>query len=358
MFADNDRISWLQLRCQFLLTFLGAGLLWGIREFTGKEGCLGILLGGGILACWSGVLRRQMTVYRNPARYFGKTLAVCIVLIWESYLFLSGGWLVTKVSQLSGEYLVSGVSQTTLAFLFVLAAMGGAHHVQARGRMAQTAWPIVACLAGILLFLAAFQNSESIMIGGTENQEFYVSNSLDMMQVLKKTAEYVAWGIGSGLMVWLMIQIRGGEKRREGIGLTIGKLSLWFLSGALLLTGNFGTDVSGKNICPLLEVMAGVEVPGGFLRRVDLLFLSVLLFSLIFLMGSIFFYSGYIARRIHIPVNRIPAAVICFLLGTLGEQRWKWSVHYPDLILWVYLPVFLVITVGAAWARRKSYGEK
>ena len=46
MFADNNRISWLQMRCQFLLAALGVGLLWEIPGFTGREGVVGILIGG------------------------------------------------------------------------------------------------------------------------------------------------------------------------------------------------------------------------------------------------------------------------------------------------------------------------
>ena len=43
MFAENNRISWLQMHCQCLLAALGVGLVWGIPEFTGREGAVGIL---------------------------------------------------------------------------------------------------------------------------------------------------------------------------------------------------------------------------------------------------------------------------------------------------------------------------
>lgn len=105
MFADNNRISWLQMRCQFLLAALGVGLLWGIPGFTGREGAVGILIGGALLACWSGILRRQMTVFRDPIRYFGKTCAWLLAgsgrVIW--YLPADGWW--QKSDTWAGEYL-------------------------------------------------------------------------------------------------------------------------------------------------------------------------------------------------------------------------------------------------------------
>ena len=120
MFAENNRISWSQMHCQCLLAALGMGLIWGIPEFTGREGAVGILIGGVLLVLWSGILRRQMTVFRDPIRYLGKVLAWLIAGIWESYLVLTGGWLVGKVGHLAGEYLVSGVPETLLPlFLFL-----------------------------------------------------------------------------------------------------------------------------------------------------------------------------------------------------------------------------------------------
>ena len=108
MFAENNRISWSQMHCQCLLAALGMGLIWGIPEFTGREGAVGILIGGVLLVLWSGILRRQMTVFRDPIRYLGKVPAWLIAGIWESYLVFTGGWLVGKVGHLAGEYLVSG----------------------------------------------------------------------------------------------------------------------------------------------------------------------------------------------------------------------------------------------------------
>ena len=299
------------MHCQCLLAALGMGLIWGIPEFIGREGAVGILIGGILLVLWSGILRRQMTVFRDPIRYLGKVPAWLIAGIWESYLVLTGGWLVGKVGHLAGEYLVSGVPETLLSLIFVLAALGGSHHVQARGRLAQISWGVAAWLGGILLLLAAVQNSPSLE-----------------------------------------------KRRKEGLAPAIGQLSLWFLTGAVLLTVNFGTDATTMNTCPILEVMAGVELPGGFLRRVDLIFLSILLFSLVFLLGSIFFYSSYVADRIHISIGRLPSAILCFLLGTTAQEQWNWSRQYPKMLSRVYLPVCLMMTVCAAWARRKSYGKR
>ena len=53
----------------------------------------------------------------------------------------------------------------------------------------------------------------------------------------------------------------------------------------------------------------------------DLIFLSILLFSLTFLLGSIFFYSSYVAERVSVTISRIPAAILCLIFGTVGETQ-------------------------------------
>lgn len=271
-------------------------------------------------------------------------------VIW--YLPADGWW--QKSDTWAGEYLVSGVPETMLSLAFVFAALGGSHHVQARGRLAQTSWAIVAWLGGILLLLAG--KPLGTVMGGQQPEPA----AFEWMLSVKNAGKYVAYGSGIGLIAWLMVQVRTGkeEKKKEGLALAVGQLSLWFLAGALLLTANFGTDAPNMDTCPILEVMAGVEIPGGFLRRVDLIFLSILLFSLTFLLGSIFFYSSYVAERVSVTISRIPAAILCLIFGTVGETQWAWSRYYPELLWKIYLPLFLVITVCAGWARRRSYGER
>lgn len=162
MFAENNRISWSQMHCQCLLAALGMGLIWGIPEFTGRRRS----------SRNPDRRRTSRPVERDPSKaddsipgsdpVSGKVPAWLIAGIWESYLVFTGGWLVGKVGHLAGEYLVSGVPETLLSLIFVLAALGGSHHVQARGRLAQISWGVAAWLGGILLLLAAVQNSPSL----------------------------------------------------------------------------------------------------------------------------------------------------------------------------------------------------
>lgn len=348
MFADNERISWLQVRCQLLLTGLGVGLLWGIVPFANREGFFAIVAGTLGMSLWSGILRRQMTVFQNPEKYMGKVPAWMLLGVWESYLLLTGGWLIVQVTNLLQRYLISGMQGEWIALFLVLAALGGAHHIQARGRMAQVAWPVIGWIVGILLLFAAVSSG---VRGEGIASVFSEKTELSLGGILNQTIHYLAYASGISLLMLLEIQVNAKEKNHgRGAAKAVGELGLWFFCGALILYWN--------RCDHLLDVMAGVELPGGFLRRVDLIFLTVLLFSLLFTLGSIFFYSGYAARRVGISLGRWPSAVLCFWLGTIGEQQWRWSNAYPKMLRMIFFPVFLIITGCAAWARRRSYEKK
>lgn len=126
MFADNQRVSGLQVERQLLLVFLGPVMIWGVAGLNGREGLCSILLGSGILCLWVFFLLRQVHVFRYPEKYWGKWMSRIIVCVCQIYLVLTGGWLVAEVGGILTKYLVQGISFKMAAGILVLAALGDA----------------------------------------------------------------------------------------------------------------------------------------------------------------------------------------------------------------------------------------
>ena len=78
MFAENNRISWSQMHCQCLLAALGMGLIWGIPEFTGREGAVGILIGGILLGVIESLSKAYISSQMADAIVF---LVLIIILV-------------------------------------------------------------------------------------------------------------------------------------------------------------------------------------------------------------------------------------------------------------------------------------
>lgn len=354
MFADNQKISWLQMERQFALAYLGPIVLWLPGIIKGRNGVISTVLGALILCIWIFFLLRQVHVYRFPEKYWGRLMGRVIGFGYEAYLILTGSWLVGKISGLLSEYVIQGVPVWILSGIFVLAALGGSQEIQARGRFAQAVWPLAAGFLGLLLILSAFQGEPELLIQESGRS---VWNSGDGMEIIRGTGWYLAAFLGAGLLPFLLVQTESGKNHAGSLFFTVGRMALWTAGILLILQSVFGSRGAEDLPYPIMDLMAGVNLPGGFLRRVDLLFLTVVLFCLLFTLGSIFFYSKYILERVQLPSGRAPAAVLSFLLGNVSFGSWSLAEEYPFLLLWIFLPFFLVLGVCTAFVRRRSHGK-
>ena len=76
MFADNERISWIQMERQFALAYLGEPVvLWTGTGLSGRTGLCSILLSTIFLCVWVFFLLRQVHVYRYPEKYWGRGMS-------------------------------------------------------------------------------------------------------------------------------------------------------------------------------------------------------------------------------------------------------------------------------------------
>lgn len=97
--------------------------------------------------------------------------------------------------------------------------------------------------------------------------------------------------------------------------------------------------------------MAQGSIPGGFLERFDIVWISVLLYSLLFSLGSLLFYSGHLSERCGAKpwAIRVIAAVGMWLgmAGFFGKL--------PVFLLKLSVPLFwLLLFLAVLVKRRKS----
>ena len=67
---------------------------------------------------------------------------------------------------------------------------------------------------------------------------------------------------------------------------SIWKTGLLVIAGSMALLGVFGRRGTAAAQDPLLLLMAGTSLPGGFLERFDILWMAFLLMGLLFTLGS------------------------------------------------------------------------
>ncbi|NCC42274.1 MAG: hypothetical protein EOM18_01500, partial [Clostridia bacterium] len=363
MFADNQKISGLQAARQLFLVYLAPMTLWIAVRGQGRTGILSVGLGMGILCLWTFFLFRQAHVFRNPLKYWGTFFSRAIMLILQIYLILSGGWILYKSMGLIKTYLISGIAPWVVGVILVAAALGGFGNVQQRGRFSQVAGPILLTLIVIMLILAAFQgDSKYLEIQAMEktisqNENMVNEDAWDTGQMRKiaiKTIEILA--AFSGVIFLHFLQITGdqGESHVRRIFGTLGKMGIYMAALLLVLQAVYGEHGADSLEYPVLDLMAGARVPGGFVRRLDLVFLTVMIFAVMFSLGSIFFYSSYLLEQVKWPASRLPAAVICFVLAVSGGGEWSLEKEYLNICKWIFLPFFIALTICAAYIKKKK----
>lgn len=348
MFANNEKVSWIQAQAQMKLSFIGPVLLWGGKKVQGRMGMFGIVLGMVILGVWIRYLTRQNLLYRNPRFYWGKTMTQGIGWLYEAYLILTGSFLVGKLSELMGTYLVSGMKNWIISGFLVLTALGMSQSMEARGRYGQVAWPIVMSL--LLLFLLLSLTEVKI-----ENMENMLPSVKSQEKIIKNLVSQTGWvlAIFLGMMVIPFLEVE--QERPHG-----GFYFFSFFLGALLiiLQGYFGKQGAAGVEYPIVNMMAGIRIPGNFIRRLDVIFLVVVLFGFLFTMNSIFLYCNVIGERMKIPMGKRTAAILCFVLSNVSVGGWQVKQQYSSLLFQFFLPVFAVLTVCAEIIRRNKYGKE
>lgn len=344
MFSENDRISQRQMERQIVLVLL-CPAFWQLAAYSasdGLPGMAGIFVGYGLLAVWCIYLVRLGGLYCRLESVIGKAGKLLLAVMYLCYLLFLGGTLLRRMAELAAAYLTAGVPQE-LCGLFLLAAagFGVGSEVQKRGRLAEALYPWI--VGGILILLLL-----------TVPQMHF--SSFEDAWKTAKSVEIVDNGILFGWNVWRTLEngtpiallpflLGHVQKEHRSVILpvtqSIWKTGLLVIAGSMALLGVFGRRGTAAAQDPLLLLMAGTSLPGGFLERFDILWMAFLLMGLLFTLGSLLFYVSLIGEKTGLwkPQNlyvRIGTVLFIWLLSCAESG---WSVRYG------YFPFFLAITV-------------
>ena len=359
MFADNQRISRRQLKRQLVLSLIGILLLFQAGEIAsgGGNSVVGMVIGLGLLMLYLFFLVRASAAYGNPEKYFGVIGKWLISLVYLSFLVLSGSFLLEKISFLTERYLLTGVPLPLISAIFILAAgLGMGNEVQRRGRLSEISFPWVMGILVLLLIFAAFH---------LHLPDFSLMEPWSAETVAEGAYQYFTTGTSISLAAFLLSRVDKGSRTEKGGTFRTLVHGLLLASGVLLasvvvLLGVYGFIGVQSREFPILDLMAGTGLPGGFLKRFDIVWLAVLVFSLLFALGSILFYGCWLTGRNGKKRDwtRLILAGLIWLGSLIDWQGKTVSDIYVTVLQDIYAPLFLLTTVLALWAQRRFRNEK
>ena len=171
----------------------------------------------------------------------------------------------------------------------------------------------------------------------------------------RAAVQVLASGTAVSLLPFILGRVREQDACFRVLRRGIWLLALITLGTAGILVGVYGWKGVQQLEYPILNLMTGIGIPGGFLGRVDIIWLAVLLFTLLFAMGSILFYGAWIGvgESRGIPWRRLLLAAGIWLLSLI---RWRENTAAKicgRLLRDVWAPALLGITLLAVWAKRR-----
>ncbi len=315
MLGDNQRISHIQMERQYQLTFFAPLLLCTTKQLQGWMGLLAVLVVMPLVWLALVLLKRKSGIYQKLGKYMGNIGSKTMVCFYQIFLVIAGVFVVAQASKLITEYMVQGASRWLVIVIFVLVSLAVGNRPEVRGRFAEIAWPVVSGIVAIFFFFAFWQGlkllfSDTVNFGQVSGGFWDFSGK----ELWKNVITLLVFMVGTILFPFIDIRQEKTDEKNIFLFKMVLKLTVWLLLTILLQYLYFGEQGTEALKYPLLDLMSGVKLPGNFVRRLDLIFLTMMLFALLFTMGSICFYSGHLWEKVNVSMGRWPVLALIFAL--------------------------------------------
>lgn len=348
-YAENNRISHRQLTRQLVLSLTAPFLLGllGDHDILGANGMLASAAVLVLLYFYVIFLIRLAPYYGNLPKYMGKWCSLFLGIFYVSFTLLTGAYLLTLVEDVVPVSLLSEFPGKAASLLAVIVCSLGIHRgMQKRGRMGEVSYPLVLGGLVLLLAVAAFQGSF----------EYFQANPQGLMisgqGFLKAGYGILAAFTALGLLPFSLVHVEKARSANKpvfkGTAVTCGILLL----ALVVLQANYGWERLLKEEYPILPMLAGANLPGEVLARFDVIWLAVLLYSLLFSVGSVLHYGSQILQSLPLGDGRYWLPVVTYLLTWSELFGFPVDKIYSQALAYVYFPGFLL--VGAAvWMKNR-----
>lgn len=351
MFAINDRITARQLYYQIVMSMAGVLLVSlpgydAIYGWVGVGCCMGAFL---IWILYSFFLVRISSHYGHLEKILGdfgkKAYGVWMML----FFVLTGAFVTSLIAQLIGTYFVTGAPSCVIHGVILLAcAMAGIPQIQRRGRMAEICFPLLMGLLVLLLLVSFGQQA-------WENAAFldYLSQPIEVDVKNFASGIYVLFAVSAGLwgLPFLLNKIKGN--RWKSVLAAFGILMLLLMVVLVLLQSCYGTNQVLKRQWPIVSLMGSIRISGGFVYRIDPLWMCILLMMLLFSVGSTLFYGNYITGATGILWKWYWTPVLVYVISLVQTSWGSVGEWYDELLLYIFCPITVLIHLVIGWRGRK-----
>lgn len=360
-YAENNRISHRQLYREWVLSFTAPFLLclFGRGGLKGKSAAAGTFAAVLLLLVYIFFLIRLAPGMERLAKGKKSRLFKGAGVFFLVYVLFTAAYLLSVLSQVIPRVLLEGVPSVWICFFILLTVVrGSSHGMQRRGRMAEVTGAVF--LAAVLVMLLL-----SLKEAKAEYVREMIDKSVFTSQYFVNDTYFVLCAFsGAGLLPFLLpcVEKPGSAWKSAAWGMvTVGGIleALLFLLPAVFGWGRLKTEEY-----PILPLLSGAEIPGNILARFDVIWMTFILYGVLFALGSLFHYGHRIVEMTGYKRGSLWMAVPVFLLSQLGAKgmgltNLDINDCYRKYLGWFFVPGMLLIQIllalrGKTFHKRKT----
>ena len=348
-FAENNRISHRQLYRQILLVFVSPFFLCLFKDgqMLGTDGIAGVCAAGIILGFYVIFLIRLTPVCTDPGKNVGKIPAYAVGAFFLIYIILTAGFILELLEEIVPVSLVSGISGKWLSFLAAAVCSAGiGKGMQRRGRIAEVSGGIFA--GGLILMMAVCAGQGRLDWLG----EMPVTDVGDAGSYVQDTYQMICAFSGMGLLPFALSQVEKPGTSKKALSGGILTVCAMMVGMQILLPGVFGWNRLQSEKFPVLPLMDGADLPGNVLARFDVIWMGILIYGLLFSLGSLFHYGEQVAKRCGFYTGRYWVPVLGYMVSVADTGRGGIEDHYQDYLAYIFVPGMLLIQLVLAGKSR------
>lgn len=351
MFSENNRISHRQLFRQIVMSLVAPFLLClaGWWELKGANGLVGIAIMAAVLGFYVIFLVRLAPAYEHMEKYMGKFQHVIIVTAYFVYLLFTAAFVLDLISSLVGTWLLYGVDDWWIRVAVAAVCAAGSHYgMQKRARMAEVSFLIVAGALCLLIVFAFIQGDLFPM------QELF-RQSLSANRVGRGMEQLLCGFLPLTLLPFLLCQVAKSSSSGKTVFGAVVFLLVLLAAVLVLLPLALGWDRMCMEKVPILPLLTGTNLPGDIMARFDVIWISLMIYALLYSLGSLYYYANYVTAHIALPVNRWVIAILVWVISVCPFAQYRIAQYYPMIVAQFGVPVFFGLTFYIyIWYRRSA----
>lgn len=339
-FAENNRISHRQLYRQVILAFGAPFLLCllGEQGIMGVPGMAGMGAALVALAFYVIFLIRVAPFYGDLRKTAGKKGAWAVGAFFLVYIILASAYLLSVLETVVPESLLIGVPGWLLSFAAVFVCSIGTHKgMQRRGRIAEVSGAVFLGAVVLMIALSIGQARLSYL------QEMWGQAFITVPSIGENTYRVLCAFSGIGLLPFALCHVEKNKSASKSLALALLTLGALVIVMLFLLPAVFGWERLLEEPYPILPLLAGANLPGNVLARFDVLWMGVLLYSLLFSIGSLLSYGHQVIRKAEMGTGRFWVAAAAYGLS-LAEIRGKGIQDYFfPFLAYIFVPGLVAV---------------